>query len=250
MKILKVLACALVFLMPMFSAEIVDPFNVTLIPTANLLAAAAAPQQTSVTVNNYGGNNQATTGDVRFGITGGLSLPTGDFQNKDGCGTNNAGGFNIGVQISKELDKHNELRGNISYHKYGSSDWNYGFDYYGYSVNAALTNKFENFQVGLDWLYHFNSCDEGFYTILGLNVNRVTCKWDGSVTATGYGETYDLGSASGSYNDTGIGLKIGGGYAFNRNIALEATYNVASISKDKFGFDQASWAGIGLVVKF
>jgi hypothetical protein len=250
MKFLRVFACALAILAPVF-AETGDPFGVSMIPTASLLATAASPQtQTTVNVNNYQAKEQPADNGLRFGVTGGLSLPTGDLKTLDGVGTNKSTGFNVGIQVSKELDKHNEIRGSLTYHKFGSSDWNYGFDYYGYNINTAINNKYENLSVGVDWLYHFTSCDEGLYSILGVSANKMTCKWDGAMTATGYGETYDLGSASGSYNHTGIGLKAGLGYAINRNVAIEATYNRVCLDKDKFGFNGADWIGVGVVFKF
>jgi hypothetical protein len=238
MKFLKVLACALAFLTPMLSADTsTDSFRVPTLSIATLLAEAVPPP----VMEDSG---------VKFGITGGLSLPTGDLKGLDGIGTNNSTGFNIGLQVSKEINKNNEIRANLIYHKFGASDWNYGFDYYGYKINETVKNKYDNLSVGVDWLYHFNSCDEGFYTILGLSANKMSCSWNGSITASGYGENYNLAEGSGSYSDTSIGLKLGAGYAFNKNFAVEATYNTVALSKEKFGFDNASWAGVGLVYRF
>ena len=170
--------------------------------------------------------------DITGGLQTGLSLPVGDLKDKDGYGTNQFFGAHIGGHLDFNITSHHQVRAQLTYHNLPGSGW---------GGNNDFTNDFKILQVGADWVYNFQSPNQGWYTIAGASINSVKNDWDG------YG-------ISGSASQSGkLGLRGGGGYTFNRMFSLEGTLNQVFVDKngsDGVGFDTATWAQVSAVFRF
>lgn len=176
--------------------------------------------------------------DITGGLQTGLSLPVGDLKDKDGLGTNQFFGAHIGGHLDFNINRHHQVRAQLTYHDLPGSGWG-GF------VDAE--NKYKILQVGADWVYSFQSPDQGWYTIAGASINSI--KNDFDFTNPGNGLRY-----SGSASQSGkLGLRGGGGYTFNKMFSLEGSLNQVFVDKngsDGFGFDTATWVQVSAVFRF
>ena len=167
--------------------------------------------------------------NITGGLQTGLSLPVGDLKDKDGVGTNQFFGAHIGGHLDFNLTSHHQVRAQLTYHNLPGSGWG-GFN--------DFQNDYKILQVGADWVYSFQSPDQGWYTVAGASINSIKNDYTGN-------------GFSGSDSQSGrIGVRGGGGYTFNWMFSLEGTLNQVSVSKNDFGYDTATWAQVSAVFRF
>ncbi|WP_257313431.1 porin family protein [Geothrix fuzhouensis] len=170
--------------------------------------------------------------DITGGLQTGLSLPVGDLKDKTDFGTNQFFGAHIGGHLDFNITSHHQVRAQLTYHSLPGSGWG-GVD--------DVKNDFKILQVGADWVYNFQSPNQGWYTIAGASINSVKDDYSGN-------------GFSGSASQSGkLGLRGGGGYTFNRMFSLEGTLNQVFVDKngsDGVGFDTATWAQVSAVFRF
>ncbi len=178
------------------------------------------------------------------GLQVGLSLPTGDFADKkdfDGSylGANEGLGVHFGGHFDFNFTPHHQLRLVAQSNGFGSKKQNlFSAGFY----DGTRQNTFGVAQFGADYVYNAGSPTRGGYFLAGLNLNRVVAKAEYSF-----------------YADTEItqsgrpGLRVGGGYNFNRLFSLEAHVNGVSVEKngiDGLGYDTITWLAVSAVFRF
>lgn len=186
----------------------------------------------------------AQSPDVSGGLTVGLSFPTGDFAtaklgNGDYAGANNGLGAQLGGNLYLTFDRHHQLRFHATLNSFSSEEQDI-YDNYGYA--GTLQNNFNIFQIGGDYIYHFERPTRGGYILAGLSLNRIRAESDYT--------DYPDWSATQSGR---AGFRIGGGYHFNRIFSLEGQYNCVSVNKDGsdgFGMSSISWISVNAVLHF
>jgi hypothetical protein len=97
-------------------------------------------------------------------------------------------------------------------------------------------------QFGADWVYHFQTPNQGWYTVAGATVNSIKNEW-----------SYANGSTGSSSQSGRFGVRGGGGYTFNKWFSVEGTLNQVMVDKggsDGFGFDTATWLQASAVFRF
>lgn len=47
-----------------------------------------------------------------------------------------------------------------------------------------------------------------------------------------------------------MGVRVGGGYSFNRLFSLEGHLNSVSVEKDRLGYDAINWLAVSAVFRF
>jgi hypothetical protein len=171
--------------------------------------------------------------DLSGGLQTGLSLPVGDLKDKSGAGTNAFFGAHIGGHLDFTLTPHHEVRAQLTFHNLQGSDWGGGY--------RNLQHDFKILQAGADWVYHFQSPRQGWYTIAGASLNSIKDDYNGN-------------NFSGSSSQSGrLGVRGGGGFTFNQVFSLEGTLNQVAVDKngaDGFGFDTATWAQVSALFRF
>jgi len=174
--------------------------------------------------------------DINGGVYTGLSLPVGDLKDKSDFGTNQFFGAHVGGHLDFVITPHHEVRAHVTYEKFPGSGWGGANDY---------KNEYSAFQVGADWVYHFDGPRSGWYTVAGASLNSI--KDDYEFNAGGF-------RFSGSASQSGkFGVRGGGGFAFTPNFSVEGTLNQIFVDKngnDGFGFDTATWAQVSAVFRF
>ncbi|WP_243303166.1 outer membrane beta-barrel protein [Geothrix oryzisoli] len=170
--------------------------------------------------------------DITGGLQTGLSLPVGDLKDKTDFGTNQFFGAHIGGHLDFNITSHHQVRAQLTYHSLPGSGWGGPNDF---------TNDFKILQVGADWVYNFQSPNQGWYTIAGASLNSVKDDYSGN-------------GFSGSASQSGkLGLRGGGGYTFSKMFSLEGTLNQVFVDKngsDGLGFDTATWLQVSAVFRF
>ncbi|WP_243295496.1 outer membrane beta-barrel protein [Geothrix mesophila] len=170
--------------------------------------------------------------DITGGLQTGLSLPVGDLKDKTDFGTNQFFGAHIGGHLDFNITSHHQVRAQLTYHSLPGSGW---------GGPADVNNDFKILQVGADWVYNFQSPNQGWYTIAGASLNSVKDDYSGN-------------GFSGSASQSGkLGLRGGGGYTFNKMFSLEGSLNQVFVDKngnDGFGFDTATWVQVSAVFRF
>ncbi|HEX4845686.1 MAG TPA: hypothetical protein VFV26_05660, partial [Geothrix sp.] len=96
--------------------------------------------------------------DMTGGLQTGLTLPVGDLKDKSGAGTNQFFGAHVGGHLDFNLTSHHQVRGQLTYHELPGSEWGGGFQV-----------DYKILQIGADWVYSFQSPDQGWYTIAGAS---------------------------------------------------------------------------------
>lgn len=176
--------------------------------------------------------------DITGGLQTGLSLPVGDLKDKSGAGTNQFFGAHIGGHIDFNLTPRHQVRGQLTYYNFPGSGWGGGY--------GDIRNDLKVLQVGADWVYHFQSPSQGWYTIAGASINNVKDDYE---FTTGGGLR-----VSGSASQSGkLGVRGGGGFTFNKMFSLEGTLNQVFVDKngsDGLGYDTATWAQVSAVFRF
>lgn len=178
------------------------------------------------------------------GLQVGLGAPTGDFADKkDAAGTYLGANSGVGVHFGGHLDfnftPHHQLRLIVNINGFASKQQDiYSGGYY----DGTRQNAFGISQFGADYVYNAGSPTRGGYFLAGLNLNQVKAKADFSnypdpeVTQSGR-----------------VGLRIGGGYNFNRIFSLEGHVNSVAVDKsgpDGLGYDAVTWVAVSAVFRF
>lgn len=168
--------------------------------------------------------------DITGGLQTGLTLPVGDLKDKSGAGTNQFFGAHVGGHLDFNLTPKHQVRAQLTYHNLPGSEWG-GL----YQVDYKIL------QIGADWVYHFQSPSQGWFTIAGASINSVKADIDGN----GF-------SASASQSGK-VGVRGGGGFTFNKSFSLEGTLNQVMVDKngaEGLGYDTATWIQVSAVFRF
>jgi hypothetical protein len=178
---------------------------------------------------------------VNGGIQTGLMLPTGDFRDKkdvngDPWGANDGLGIHFGGHLDLNFNANSQVRFHITVNGFAGKEEDYrgGF--------GTIQNSFSVVQFGGDYVHNFTSPSRGGYFLAGASLNQVKAKY----TFSDY--TDEERSQSGR-----LGVRIGGGYTFNRVVSLEGSLNHVSVDKtgtDGMGFDAMTWIGCSVVFRF
>jgi len=175
--------------------------------------------------------------DITGGLHTGLSLPLGDLKDKSYRGTNQIFGAHVGGHLDFNLTSHHQVRAQLTFQNFPGSTWSGG---------SGDQNAFKALQAGADWVYHFQSPNQGWYTIAGATVNSIKDEWS---YTNGVGRRI-----TGSSSQSGkLGVRGGGGFTFNRMFSLEGTLNQIFVDQggsDGFGFDTATWVQVSAVFRF
>ena len=105
--------------------------------------------------------------------------------------------------------------------------------YSGGFYDGTRQNTFGISQFGADYVYNAGSPSRGGYFLAGLNLNQVKAKAEFSY----YGDSEVTQSGR-------VGLRVGGGYNFNRVFSLEGHLNSVAVDKsgaDGLGYDSLTW---------
>ncbi len=173
---------------------------------------------------------------ITGGLQTGLSLPVGDLKDKQDWGTNQFFGAHIGGHLDFIVTPRHEIRGVVTFQKLPGSGWGGASDF---------KNDYTVLQVGADWVYHFQSLNQGWYTVAGASINSLKNETE-----------YNAGGRRNSVSNTQsgkLGVRGGGGYTFNSLFSLEGTLNQIMVDKnlnDGFGFDTATWVQVSAVFRF
>jgi hypothetical protein len=178
------------------------------------------------------------------GLQVGLSLPTGDFADKkDRAGTylgaNDGAGFHFGGHLDFNFTLHHQLRLIANVNGFASKEQDL---FVGGLYQGTRQNAFAVAQVGADYVYNLGSPTRGGYFLAGVNLNQVKAKADFSAFADQ--EITQSGR---------LGLRVGGGYTFNRLFSLEGHLNSVAVDKDGadgLGYDTISWLAVSAVFRF
>ena len=184
--------------------------------------------------------------NVRFngGMQVGLALPTGDFANKKAAGgeflgANDGLGLHFGGHFDFNFTPHHQLRLIVNVNGFASKQQDI---YSGGLYDGTRQNAFGIVQVGGDYVFNAGSPSRGGYFLAGLNLNKVKATAD-------YSSYPDP-----EINQSGrLGLRVGGGYTFNRVFSLEGHLNSVSVDKsgpDGLGYDAISWVAVSAVFRF
>jgi len=129
--------------------------------------------------------------DIRLGVQGGISLPTGDLS------SNATMGLQLGGHAKFDLRGGHGIMGRVDLTFYGQNS--------SISVNDLA--------VGADYTYHLERRQQGLYVLAGLSQ-----------------QNYHTGFPSYSRNDNGLGIDLGLGYDIDRHLGLQARYTTNSFS--------------------
>jgi len=145
-------------------------------------------------------------------------------------------GLHFGGHLDLNFTRHHQLRLHATANGFASKEQEYN------SYGDTYQNTFSLAQLGGDYVYNFDSPTKGGYFLAGLNLNQVKATYKDS----GYPDVEV--SQSGR-----VGMRIGGGYNFNRAFSLEGHVNSVSVDKngtDGLGFDAITWVTLSAVVRF
>ncbi len=176
---------------------------------------------------------------VNGGIHTGLMLPTGDFNDKRGPGGDYLGakdglGLHFGGHLDLNFTPQNQLRLHLTLNGFSSKEQDF------FSDNRQ--NTFSIAQLGGDYVHNFTNPSRGGYFLAGASLNQVKARAtfatspDAEVTQSGR-----------------PGIRVGGGFNFNRAFSLEGSFNSISVDKDGpdgLGFDAITWVGVSAVFRF
>lgn len=181
----------------------------------------------------------------RVGLNGGLQVglshPVGDFADKstshgDYLGANDGAGLHFGGHFDFNFTVHHQLRLILNANGFASKKQD---TFSGGFYDGTRQNAFGVAQVGADYVFNATSPARGGYFLAGLSVNRVKAKAeysfypDAEVTQSGR-----------------MGVRVGGGYTFNRRFSLEGHLNSVSVEKDRLGYDAITWLAVSAVFRF
>ena len=178
------------------------------------------------------------------GLQVGLGLPTGDFADKktsngEFLGANDGLGIHFGGHLDFNFTQHHQLRLIANINGFASKKQDI---YSGGFYDGTRQNAFGVSQFGADYVYNAGTPSRGGYFLAGLNLNQVKAKAeysdypDPEVTQSGR-----------------IGIRVGGGYNFNRIFSLEGHLNSVAVDKsgpDGLGYDSITWVSVSAVFRF
>ena len=180
---------------------------------------------------------------------GGVSIPTGDFGDKDkfdaGVGYLAGGALDYVVNERFAVGVDGSFLGN----KHGAEGETVNIG--GGATFTTSKDDFTTWQLGARGKLMMPANTIAPYLMAGVGVYSTKEKWEGTGT-DGSGGTF---SASGEDNtDTRIGGKVGAGALFKVNdvvgIGVDADYNFISQDKDKVGVSSLQYLGVGASVVF
>jgi opacity protein-like surface antigen len=230
----KVLAFAfLAALFPAF-AESADTSSII----SSSLMAATAPKEES---------------PFKVGLIGGLQMPTGPLKNDEYAGTQNYMGWSAGILISYDLNTNNQLRAVLAYGSMPGSTTTrtvlpleISLGDTPLAITADRKVSYETKSIGIDYIYSFDNNNHGFYVGAGVGLQNLKGTCQETLGVNGY----NLLTKTTSANETGLTYKALAGYHFNEHASLEVAYNYMPVSETIFGYDNASYVGVNLVIKF
>ena len=129
--------------------------------------------------------------DIRPGVQGALSFPANDLSD------NASVGLQLGGHARMDLRGGNGLIGRVDLTFYGQNN--------SISVNDLA--------VAVDYTYHVERRQQGFYVLAGLSQQNFHTSFPGS-----------------SRNDNGLGIDLGAGYDLDRHLGLQARYTSNSFT--------------------
>lgn len=183
----------------------------------------------------------AQSPQINGGLQVGLSLPTGDFSDKttgsgEYLGANDGVGLHVGGHLDLNLTPHHQVRFILTSNGFASKKQDV---YSGGLYDGTRQNTFGVVQLGADYVFNATSPNRGGYFLVGLNLNHVKAKAE-------YSFYPDV-----EVNQSGrLGLRVGGGYSFNRLFSLEGHLNSVSVEKDRLGYDAITWLAVSAVFRF
>lgn len=182
---------------------------------------------------------QRTT--LNGGLQVGLNHPVGDFADKtsnsgDYLGANEGVGLHVGGHLDLNFTPHHQVRFILNSNGFASKKQD---TYFHGLYDGTRQNTFGVVQLGADYVFNATSPTRGGYFLVGLNLNRVKAKAEFSQFSD-FEETQ-----SGR-----VGLRVGGGYTFNRLFSLEGHLNSVSVEKEKLGYDAITWLAVSAVFRF
>ncbi len=178
------------------------------------------------------------------GLQVGLGLPTGDFADKETSngeflGANDGLGLHFGGHLDFNFTTHHQMRLIVNINGFASKKQDI---YSGGFYDGTRQNTFGISQFGADYVYNAGSPSRGGYFLAGLNLNQVKAKAEFSY----YGDSEVTQSGR-------VGLRVGGGYNFNRVFSLEGHLNSVAVDKsgaDGLGYDSLTWVSVSAVFRF
>ncbi|HJV88795.1 MAG TPA: hypothetical protein VJ623_00705 [Holophagaceae bacterium] len=181
---------------------------------------------------------------INGGMQAGLNAPTGDFADKrdgngDYLGAHEGIGLHFGGHLDLNFNQHSQLRLHLTVNGFAGKEQDI---YTGGFYDGTRQNAFSVVQLGGDYVHNFDSPSRGGYFLAGASVNQVKAKYDFS--------NYPDPEATQSGK---LGVRIGGGYNFNRVFSLEGHIDNVSVDKngsDGFGFDSLTWITVSAVFRF
>ncbi len=181
---------------------------------------------------------------INGGMQAGAMIPTGDFSDKrdsygDYVGAHEGLGLHFGGHLDFNFTQHSQLRLHLDFMGFAGKRDDIYTDYY---YDGTRQNAFGVTQFGADYVHNFESPSRGGYFLAGMSLNNIK----ETVKFSNYRD-YDA-SQSGK-----LGLRIGGGYTFNRVVSVEGHLNTISVDKtgtDGFGFDAMTFVSVSAVFRF
>jgi hypothetical protein len=179
------------------------------------------------------------------GVQAGFAVPVGDFADKEDnygeyLGANNGIGLHVGGHFDLNFTDHHQLRLHLTGHSFASEKQDRIHD--GAHANETRQNTFGVAQIGGDYVFNVSSPVRGGYFFGGVSIN--------SVHATAeFSDSPDVDISQSGRE----GIRLGGGYNFNRVFSLEGQYNSVSVKsngEDGFGFSSLSWVSVSAVFRF
>jgi hypothetical protein len=181
---------------------------------------------------------------INGGLQTGLNFPTGDFADKrdgngDYMGVHEGLGIHFGGHLDLNFTPHNQLRLHVTVNGFAGKEQDI---YTGGGYDGTRQNGFGVVQFGADYVHNFTHPNRGGYFLAGASLNQVKATYKFS--------NYPDPDASQSGR---LGLRVGGGYTFNRLFSLEGHLDSVRVDKggpDGFGFDALNWVTISAVFRF
>jgi hypothetical protein len=169
---------------------------------------------------------------LKFGAGLHIASPSGDLVNEKDLLTKVKMGFGLSAFGELGINAKMALRGRVDYNVFGEGEKKESYldTAYGYLINVTQTVKrtASVTSVFADYIYRFNSHENGFYAFAGLGL--VNGKNDWEIKTSGSAETItvegDVLNVPGSGSNLGVSLGVG--YSLSNHIAFELLWVSAS----------------------
>ncbi len=172
--------------------------------------------------------------DLTGGLQAGLAKPFGDFESKNPYGVKDGNGVQFGGHLNFHFNRQHALRLHLDTFGFSGDSVRDGGQY--------RDNTYGVLQFGADYVLTFNNPSRGPLFLAGVTVNKVKAK-----------ATWDFLPDAEATQNGRLGIRVGGGYAFNHWFSLEGTINHVAVDKggaDGFGIDALTWVGATAVFRF